>query len=117
MQVVAAVLLVLLAVAALAWTWRRSSSGLGRPVGPGPSRMIRFPAEWLSGGGEPTVRVLQRIAVTPGAALLYLELPDGRRLLLAVGAPATVVAGDGSGVLDPPRERREEDTPSGDGTR
>ncbi|MCL8208270.1 MAG: hypothetical protein K6V97_09400 [Actinomycetia bacterium] len=108
MQAVSAVILVLLAAAVLVWIWRRAG---GWSAGPG---LGRGPAAWVR-PAEAGVRVLQRIPVTPQAVLVYLELPDGRRLVVAVGAPATVVAGDGSMSFDPPRERREGNAPSGGG--
>jgi hypothetical protein len=112
-QIVSALLLIILALAAVAWMWRRGVRHAARPFFPA---AVRFPADWWPSPAEPGVRVLQRITVSPGAVLLYLELPDGRRLLVAVGAPATVIA-DGSAVPGSPRERREDDAPSGDGMR
>lgn len=40
---------------------------------------------------EPGLKVLDRIPVSPGTALIRLELEDGTRLLVAVGGPASLL--------------------------
>jgi hypothetical protein len=84
MQWAALILLILLLAAGTVAAWARTG---------------RLPAAWQHAWERrrpallpaPGLRVLDRVTLSPQASLLYIEVADGTRLTVVVGAEATIL--------------------------